>query len=363
MSTDQPDQASHIGSHIDLLTDLSRVVDRADPGTVDAIVVPTKTPLAVGPAIDLAKALECTIVLLCSPSPQLRELGRMGRVLPSNALYLEVSREYGHPLLGFERREIEKHTDIATKRNIGLLMARMCGWRTVFFLDDDIRGMEPSLIRRAAALTGQYRVVGFQIPEFPDNSVVCHASRVSGGVQSTFIGGNALLVDTRRAEAYFPAIYNEDWLFIYDAVAARSAGVAGRLRQLAYDPFSRSATPEEFGELIAEGLVRALHSGSDVSTLYFWMDAIKKRSRFIDEVVGRLHGTVPGTDEPVPDRDRILRRLDEAKKRLLEISPMSCLSFYRTWRENVDVWQRQLLGLPTSLTPQQAIRYLRLPSV
>lgn len=363
MSTDKPDQASHVGSHINLLEDLSRVVGSANPGTVDAIVVPTMAPQRAVPAIALAKALECTIVLLCSPSSQLREIDRRDHVLPSNAICLEVSREYSHPLLGFERRAIEKHTDIATKRNIGLLMARLCGWRTILFLDDDIRDMEPSLIRRAAGLTEQYRIVGFQIPEFPDNSVVCHANRVSGGAQSTFMGGNALLVDTRRADAYFPAIYNEDWLFMYGAVAARSAGVAGRLRQLPYDPFSRSATPEEFGELIAEGLVRALHSGSDVSTLYFWMDAKKKRSLFIEEVVDRLHGSARGTDEEIPDRDRILRRLDEAKKRLLEISPMSCLSFYRTWRENVDIWQRQLLGLPTSLTPQQAFRYLRLSSV
>ncbi|SNR54622.1 hypothetical protein [Actinomadura mexicana] len=363
MSTDHFEQASHVGSHINLLTDLSKVGGSVSPGTVDAILVPTITPRLVGPAIALAKALECTIVLLGSTYPQLRELDRMCHVLSSDSICLEVSRGYTHPLLGFERRAVEKHTDIATKRNIGLLMARLCGWRTVFFLDDDIRDMEPSLIRQAAGLTGQYRVVGFQIPDFPDNSVVCHANRVSGGAQSTFIGGNALLVDVRRADAYFPAIYNEDWLFMYDAVAARSAGAAGRLRQLAYDPFSRSATPEEFGELIAEGLVRALHSGADVSTLYFWTDAIKKRSRFIDEVVDRLHGSARGTEEPIPDRDRILRRLDEAKKRLLEISPMSCLSFYRTWRENVDVWQRQLLSLPASLTPQQAIRYLRLPSL
>ncbi|GAA2398855.1 hypothetical protein GCM10010191_02060 [Actinomadura vinacea] len=286
----------------------------------------------------------------------------MGHVLPSSALRLEVSPGYSHPLLDFEQRAMEKHTNIATKRNIGLLLARLCGWRTVFFLDDDIRDMEPSLIRRAAGLTEQYQVVGFQIPEFPDNSVVCHANRVSGGAQSTFIGGNALLVDTHRADTYFPPIYNEDWLFMYDAVAARSAGVAGRLRQLAYDPFSRSATPEEFGELIAEGLVRALHSGSDVSTLYFWMDAIKRRSRFIEEVVDRLHGSARGKDEPNPDHDRILRRLDAAMKRLLEISPMICLSFYRTWRDNVDIWQQQLLKLPTSLTSQQAIRYLRLSS-
>ncbi|GGQ25985.1 hypothetical protein BKA00_002394 [Actinomadura coerulea] len=361
MNKDQTDHAAHVGSHTNLLTDLSEVVGSAKSGTVDAIVVPTIAPQRVGSAIALAEALKCTIVLLCSTSSQVRDIGK-SYDLPSNALCLEAPPGYGHPLLDFEQRAMEKHTDIAMKRNIGLLLARLCGWRTILFLDDDIRGMKPSLILRAAALTEQYRVVGFQIPDFPDNSVVCHANRVSGGAQSTFVGGNAILVDTSRADTYFPAIYNEDWLFLYDAVADRSVGVAGRLRQLAYDPFARNAAPEEFGELVAEGLVRALHFGSDVSTLSFWADAIKKRSRFIDEVADRLHGSARAKDERIPDRDRILLRLDEAKKRLLEISPVTCLSFYRTWRKNVDIWQRQLLDLPTSLTPQQAVRYLRLSS-
>ncbi|GAA2262758.1 hypothetical protein GCM10010402_17880 [Actinomadura luteofluorescens] len=360
MTENQFDQASHIGSHIDLLADMSKVMSRAKPGKVDAIVVPTIHPQRVGPAIALAKALECKIVLLCSTDSQRREIEKIGRALHADTLTLVVPPGYGHPLLDFERRAMEKHTDIAVKRNIGLLLARLCGWRTVFFLDDDIRGMEPSLIARAAGLTERYPVVGFQITDFPDNSIVCHANRVSGGVQSTFMGGNALLVDTTRVGTFFPAIYNEDWLFMYDAVTAGLACIAGRLWQLAYEPFDRSAAPEEFGEIIAEGLFRALHYEADVSTLYFWMDAIKKRSRFIEEVVDRLHGSARGKGEPVPDRDRILRLLDEAKKRHGEISPMSCLSFYRTWRENLGIWQRRLLGLPTSLTPEQAVHYLRL---
>ncbi|MEV0666397.1 hypothetical protein ACIBI3_20170 [Actinomadura luteofluorescens] len=265
-------------------------------------------------------------------------------------------------MLDFEQWSMEKHSDIAMKRNVGLLLARLCGWRTILFLDDDIRGMDPSFIAWAAGLTGWYPVIGFQILDFPDNSLVCHANRVSGGEQVPFVGGCALFVNTRLVGTYFPPEYNEDWFFMYDAVAAGLAGVAGRLRQLEYKPFDRSAAPEEFGELMAEGLFRALHSGSDVSTLYFWMDAIKKRSRFIDEVVRRLHGSARGKEDPLPDLDRILSRLDEAQKRLMEISPMRCLSFYRTWRGNVDIWQRQLLDLPTSLTLEQAIRYLRLSS-
>ncbi|WP_433476993.1 hypothetical protein ACQPZP_08030 [Spirillospora sp. CA-142024] len=356
MSNYYTGQASHIGSHRNLLADLSKV-DIGTPGTIDAIVVPTINPQRVGPAITLARALGCVIVLLCSTSSQVQEI-RTGCSLPPNALLLEVPPGYNHPLFDFEWRILEKYTDIALKRNIGLTLARLCGWRTILFLDDDIRGMTASMIRKAAALTEWFPVVGFQIPWFPDNSVVCHANRASGGEQSTFIGVNATIVDTFREVTYFPDMYNEDWMYLRDAVAAGLVAVAGELRQLPYDPFSRNAATEEFGDLIAEALVRALHSGLDVTSLPFWVDAIEKRSRFIDEVAARIHGREK--EEPVPDRDRILLRLAEAKERLQEIRPTDCLSFYRTWRENVDIWRRQLGSLPTSLTAQQAAAYLHL---
>ncbi|WP_433467052.1 hypothetical protein [Spirillospora sp. CA-128828] len=356
MSNYRTGQASHIGSHRNLLTDLSKV-DVGTPGTLDAIVVPTIHPQRVGPAIALAKDLGCAIVLLCSTSSQLQEI-RKRYSLPSNALLLEVPPGHDHPLLDFGRRAQEKHTDIATKRNIGLLLAHLCGWRTIFFLDDDIRGMTASMIRRAAALTEQYPIVGFRVPEFPDNSIVCHAHRASGGAQSTFVGGNAIIVDTFRVVAYFPDIFNEDWMYMRDAVAAGLVAVAGELRQLPYDPFSRNAATEEFGDLIAEALVRALHSELDVSSVLFWVDAIEKRSRFLAEVADRIHGREK--EDPVPDRDRILARLAEAEERLREIRPTDCLFFYRAWRENGDIWRRRLRSLPTSLTPHQAAAYLDL---
>lgn len=354
--------ASHLGSHTNLLTDLSGAGGKASTGTVDVIGVPTVNPARVGPVITLAKAQKSVIILLCSTSSQAREI-RKRHVLPPGALCLVVPPGYSHPLLGFERWDLEKHTDIAVKRNIVLLLARLCGWGTIFYVDDDIRDLMPALVAWGAGIVKEHPIVGFQVFEFPDNSIVCHANRASGGNQSTFIGGEALMVDSRRVETYFPPIFNEDWLFMYDAVAAGLVAIAGSLRQLPYDPFSRSAAREEFGELIAEGLVRALHFGWDVSKRDFWEDAIRKRSLFIEEIAGRLHASARGKDAGVPDRDRMLLCLAEAKKRLLEITPEHCLSFHRTWCENKEIWRQQLLTLPTSLTPQQAVDYLGLSSV
>jgi hypothetical protein len=37
---------------------------------------------------------------------------------------------------------------------------------------------------------------------------------------------------------FFPEIYDEDWLFLYDSVARRTVGSTGMARQLPYDPFA-----------------------------------------------------------------------------------------------------------------------------
>ena len=52
--------------------------------------------------------------------------------------------------------------------------------------------------------------VGFPIDDWPDNSVVDHANRVSGAEQDVFVEPSALLVDMESAPlGHFPAIYDE----------------------------------------------------------------------------------------------------------------------------------------------------------
>src|SRR5262249_43052076 len=138
-------------------------------------------------------------------------------VLPSTQpelLGFATARHPGHADDGIEPTG---HVDIARKRNVGLLLARLSGWRTIMFLDDDVTGMTASTVSAAAALTARYPAAGFRVTDYPDNSVVCHAHRLAGGKQDVFPGGSALLIDTNRSDAMFPPIYNEDWLFLFNA--------------------------------------------------------------------------------------------------------------------------------------------------
>ncbi|MGH3191945.1 MAG: hypothetical protein ACRDPY_24155 [Streptosporangiaceae bacterium] len=330
-------------------------------------MVPTIRPKSLGPAITLAADIGCALVVLCSTPEQARQAleecrpsadGVLVTYVPADHLNLLAFLTSEHP-----ENEVEPscHVDIARKRNVGLLLGRLCGWRTVMFLDDDIRDMTARALTQAAAMTTRFQAVGFTIGCYPDNSVVCHAHRLGGGTQDVFPGGSALLVDVTRSDTLFPPIYNEDWLFLFDATQRRSFAVAGALSQLEYQPFARSrrAASEEFGDVIAEGLFRLLHEGGSVpdATPDYWRSTLDRRSRLIDDIAGRL--LLNERYEPVTGY--ALMSLAAARKRLADVTELSCLSFVRAWRTDVGIWRENLTNLPVLGDLADAAKYLDLP--
>jgi len=355
----------HIESHAALLqqpTD-TEVSDRA----LDAIVVPTIRPQLLRTAAVLASDIGCALVVLCStPELAMRVLTECGWPV-ENMLVSWVPQSVEDNWLPFltsvhPGNEIERscYADIARKRNVGLLLARLCGWRTIMYLDDDIRGMTATAVTRAATLTSRFMAAGFEISHYPDNSVVCHAYRLIGGRQDTFPGGSALIVDVERCDTLFPPIYNEDWLFLFDAVQNHSVAIAGSLSQLEYQPFAHTqrAASEEFGDVIAEGLYRLLHQGTDVNgaTLAYWGSVLDWRLELINHVAARLAA------QSGPVVGGALMSLAAARKRLTAISPLACASFIHAWRTDIDAWRHTLLGLPMLGGLTDAARFIGLPT-
>jgi hypothetical protein len=334
----------------------------------DAIVVPTIRPQWLGPAIGLAQEIGCALVVLCTTLDQAAKAIAETAVLAGDVLVSHVPDPYEGAFLEMRTPQHPEndvipscHVDIARKRNVGLLLARICGWSTVMFLDDDIRDLTAGAVLAAAGLTARFQAAGFKIGRYPDNSVVCHAHRLAGGAQDVFTGGSALLVDTSRVNTFFPPIYNEDWLFLFDAAERRSVTMAGSLSQLEYDPFAqpRRAASEEFGDLIAEGLYRLLHEGGDVeqATGGYWRDALVRRSRLIDDIAERL---LSGPSRSATDY--ALMSLAAARKRLAGISELACLSFVRSWRTDIDIWRERLGYLPLLADLADAAKFLELPA-
>jgi hypothetical protein len=361
----------HIESHEALLQQPpgAEVDDQEPHRHLDAIVVPTIRPFSLGPAIALAAGVGCALVVLCSTREQAARAAQECRPLddvlityvpPSVAENLPALLTSQHP--GFDAAT-SCHVDIARKRNVGLLLARLCGWRTVMFLDDDIRRMTASAVSGASTLATRFQAVGFKINYYPDNSVVCHAHRLAGGAQDVFPGGSSLVVDVARSDTMFPPIYNEDWLFLFDAVQRRSVALAGTLSQREYRPFARPqrAASEEFGEVIAEGLFRLLHEGGTVldASLAYWRGMLERRCQLIDHIAGELLLWLK--DEPVTEY--ALNSLAAARTRLAAITEQACLSFVQAWRADVDVWRKQLTDLPVLGDLAGAAKYLDLPTL
>ena len=150
---------------------------------------------------------------------------------------INLPDDYQHELLDFRAlasikddlpRACSYHvTDLSTKRNLGLILARMLGWQRIFFLDDDIRDINSGRLHSTVSMLGSFRTAGMRVTDFPDNSVVCHAHRMTGGTQDVFVTGAALAVDCQQNSGFFPDIYNEDWLFFYDAASAGRLGSSG----------------------------------------------------------------------------------------------------------------------------------------
>ncbi len=71
--------------------------------------------------------------------------------------------------------------DLSTKRNLGLVLARMLGWQRLMFLDDDIYDVTEEDVDALAAGLSDHSVSVLIPEDYPDNSVACHAHRLGGG--------------------------------------------------------------------------------------------------------------------------------------------------------------------------------------
>jgi hypothetical protein len=350
----------HRPSHRSLLRQ-----ERCGDGAVDAIVMPASRPVAnMLPAMEVASAIGCQFVALCSGRAGVEEAAVLAEELPDLAwTAVELPAGWSTDLLEFSTSEIPEATrsrlgDLSTKRNIGLLLARLLGWRGLLFLDDDIRDVSPRTVRAAGYALRRGRATGMIPTEFPDNSVVCHAARLAGRRQDVFVTGSALAVDTREIASFFPDVYNEDWLFFYDLVRFRRISAAGRVWQAPYRPFEnpQRAANQEFGDLLAEGLMSLLHERADVECaleLDFWRSAIAERRSMLAGITAELAG--------VPGGAAALAAVDTARTVLGGLDAELLSMYVRRWRQDVRDWTKRIELLPRLDSVDSALSYLDLP--
>jgi hypothetical protein len=339
--------------------------------TLDAIIVPASRPARnLEQAITLARAAQSALLILCSRQPDLAEVQQLLAERSFNdAIVVNLPHNYGHELFDFRALASIKDdlpaacsyyvTDLSAKRNVGLVLARMVGWRHIFFLDDDIRGICYPDLHSTVSMLGSFRTTGMRVAHFPDNSVVCHAHRMTGGMQDVFVSGAALAVDCQHDIGFFPDIYNEDWLFFYDDVARGKLGSSAHTAtQLRYMPFAdpRRAAWQEFGDVLAEGLYALLDRGAGVehATRDYWIDFLYFRRTFLEAIKRRSGSASPEI------REQLLCSVEAALKCLAAISPELFERYLRLWRQDLRDWEQRVGGVAEMRSLDAALQALGL---
>ena len=235
---------------------------------VDAIVVPTiRTAEHLRSAVQFAADTRCHLIVIYTDSPPAGLSDVLDALGPSHVTVLTVRSGVRDRLLDLgaslpQNCVSPAALDISRKRNLGLLIGRVCGWTRVLFLDDDIRKLSAGKLSSAAALLDDYPVVGLQVRKYPDASVVGHARRLTGRRQEPFVSGGSLLVNPQRLNGYFAPIYHEDWLCVINHLREREVAIGGSVGQLRYLPFTTPdrAKFEEFGDILLSGLLWLVHT-------------------------------------------------------------------------------------------------------
>jgi len=337
-------------SHQDLLAHFE--AGDASGAVMDAIIVPTGRPAAyLRQAIAVAKERDVFLLLLCSlrstassASLEAKRAGVRALAIDIDLVHPEVVPEFAtDKILRFTR--FRRQTDTSFKRNLGLLIAVLAGWKRVLFLDDDIELPNPADLTTAAGLLDEYPVVGLANAGMPDNSVVCHAIRDAGRKQDTFIGGGALSVGEAAFSSFFPNIYNEDWFFLLDGMKLRPSAVTGTAIQKPYDPYrdARRARGEELGDTLAEGVFGLLdsHLGLAQASNAYWRDFLSDRRRIIRDTVKLV------VDSPIEaaQKARMIDALKAAIGRSELITPELCVRYLRAWQEDCVRWRQRITEL------------------
>jgi hypothetical protein len=362
---------------------------------LDAIIMPTSRRLdeprsGVGLAAELAAELGRSgetppVVLLCSGAARSEHLPRK---LFKGIKVLAIDMPTGYTPMWPKMRTAEhilsrfkRSNDVGLKRNLGLVLARMYGWKNILLLDDDISRLQLpdgsvssffGLANFADALIAlgerDTRAIGWVLDEFPDNSVVCHARGLAGLRQDKFIGGGALLVRCDGNLPFFPATYNEDWLFLLPFMLAEThAGALVEGGLVGQDPYpvylTKRAASEELGDTLGEGLFNLLQLPRslflDHSLSYeYWRDAVAGRIAMMQTVVDRL-GRGKADPKRAGEAGMAVKAVTAALKvhaapeitnddEIKDVS-RALVTYCRAWQHDLRAWGEWLPGVDRGL--------------
>jgi hypothetical protein len=357
-------------SHATLIRDLSARPPRSGRvRPLEALIVPAgRKADKLKTVAELAASADVLLVILASRACDLIEASELtSSIQGCHALIAGIPDGYRNDVLAFQtsdpafaKLKAGRNSDLSLKRNLGLLLARLMGWEKIMFLDDDIFGVTVTDLAKIASQLDNHQVTGLISRSFPDNSVVCHANRLSGRRQDNFITGAALGVNCAEDPLdFFPDVYNEDWLFFATHAAQGRVVSVGEARQQGYKPFAdpNRAVTEEFGDLIAEGLYALFNDNQtlEAATKPYWDEFIDARKKLIDRIASDLF-LIPTNEAAV----KAYESMQHAQKHLASVNADECVRFVNAWRIDRGAFARMAKDTPRVGNYAAACEYLRL---
>jgi hypothetical protein len=357
-------------SHATLIRDLSARPPRSGRvKPLGALIVPAARKAdKLKTVAELAALADVLLVVLASRECDVIEASELvASIQGCRALIAGIPDDYRNDVLTFQTSDPSfaglkagRNSDLSLKRNLGLLLARLMRWEKIIFLDDDIFGVTVTDLAKIASRLDNHQVTGLISRSFPDNSVVCHANRLSGRRQDNFITGAALGVNCADDPLdFFPDVYNEDWLFFATQAAQGKVVSVGEARQQPYKPFAdpNRAVTEEFGDLIAEGLYALFNDGQslEAATKAYWHDFIDARKNLIRRLASDLF-LIPTNEAAVQAYESMLH----ADKQLASINADECVRFVNAWRNDRGAFARTARDTPRVGNYADACEYLKL---
>ena len=112
----------------------------ASSAQTDAIIVPTSRSSHYADwAIDLACQTGCYLIVMCSGKASAWEIANRTNTTGIRGMAIDIPLEYKHKLLTFKTNLFpealygRQTNDLYIKRNLGLLIAHLAGWKKSFF--------------------------------------------------------------------------------------------------------------------------------------------------------------------------------------------------------------------------------------
>jgi hypothetical protein len=339
---------SHAGEHLRVLT---RDESTYTPPIRPEIALQKSCPIIVPTHRDLRKnrqnienimrLADGPVIFLCSGKAKKEDIAAIAKNYPK-LTWTAIDGPYTYNDYGqnFETTYSSiasgSEKDVSQKRNLGLLIARLMGWKSIFFIDDDVTITKQQVYKAIDLLHhDNTAIVGFSARSFYDNSVAVHARRITNGPIDSFIGTGAMAIRTDKPIlSFFPHVYNEDWLFllVYCLFGSEDVVWAGTIKQRAFNPYRDVARAkyEEPGDILGESLVRLamsiradLHEEPGLEAVTaklakfankaFWEGEINNRILFIQETRKNLRQKTVMT----PHRRQAIRALGHSLERLV----------------------------------------------